>query len=433
MVYREIRLDYAGPASGQIVPTAQGGGVFHATLTRCGVFTYWRTNEVGVLVPVREYRDPAEVFATNSLATLEHAPVTQKHPEPRPLLVTAENYQKYARGHVIAGSLKTDGVYLEGDLAIQDLQLLTAIANDELTECSLGYNCDLVREPGVSSTGEPYDVRQVNIVNNHVAIVEKGRGGSDVRLHLDSADNLTEASYIVETIEIDGIVYPLGTPAERQAANAAFKRYVAKMEGERTRLDAANGELTGKLTTAEKALAVATDRKRLDAAVDEGVQAMVSAVMVAQKVIGADYDYTGKTADQVMADVVAAKFPDVDVTGKDPAFIAGLFAAAGASAGEEAAEGETVTEDAVATPQDQNPPATPPVGGAPAPAARTDARDRRTPAPAARRPGGVSLADLNRARTDAVNQGAPNGTEGAGALRAKMIAENAERGRKPLV
>ena len=51
-------------------------------------------------------------------------------------------------------------------------------------ELSLGYNLDLIEEPG-EWNGEPYDAIQTNIRINHLAIVESARAGEQAHLNLD--------------------------------------------------------------------------------------------------------------------------------------------------------------------------------------------------------------------------------------------------------
>jgi hypothetical protein len=60
-----------------------------------------------------------------------------------------------------------------------------------LREISCGYECKMVKESG-EYQGERYDERQLDIVYNHVAIVDKGRAGPQARLVLDAADGAVE-------------------------------------------------------------------------------------------------------------------------------------------------------------------------------------------------------------------------------------------------
>jgi hypothetical protein len=56
-----------------------------------------------------------------------------------------------------------------------------------LKELSCGFRCKWIIESGVTPNGQKYDVRQEQIRGNHLASVEEGRMGSDVRVAMDRA------------------------------------------------------------------------------------------------------------------------------------------------------------------------------------------------------------------------------------------------------
>lgn len=94
---------------------------------------------------------------------------------------SAEQPQKEHR----VGSLGTDAVfirpYLRVTLIITDQQAIDAITSGTAKELSAGYAFD----PELSSgeyQGEKYDFIMKNIRGNHVALVEEGRAGPDVRV-----------------------------------------------------------------------------------------------------------------------------------------------------------------------------------------------------------------------------------------------------------
>lgn len=74
-----------------------------------------------------------------------------------------------------------DGNMLVGDIVIYSDELKDAIKSGK-KELSLGYRCDYERRKGVFD-GQPYDFVQVNLRGNHLALVERGRMGSDVRVY----------------------------------------------------------------------------------------------------------------------------------------------------------------------------------------------------------------------------------------------------------
>lgn len=72
-----------------------------------------------------------------------------------------------------------DGTYLKTSLAVWDKPDIDLIVSDEKKEISPGYSFTPVLEEGVFD-GQPYSIKMTNIKGNHVAIVYKGRTGSDV-------------------------------------------------------------------------------------------------------------------------------------------------------------------------------------------------------------------------------------------------------------
>ena len=115
-------------------------------------------------------RDASEVFKPAAVMSFAGKPVTFNHP---PEIVAPDNYKKYSVGVVLnprrgSGTLSSD--YLYADLLIQDQAAIAAVRSKEISEISGGYNADYV-------TIAPGRGRQLNIVGNHVALVEKGRCG----------------------------------------------------------------------------------------------------------------------------------------------------------------------------------------------------------------------------------------------------------------
>lgn len=70
---------------------------------------------------------------------------------------------------------------LIGNIKIYSQQMMDDIKNGK-KELSMGYTCIYDLTPG-DWDGQPYDVVQRNLRGNHVALVDKGRMGSDVRVY----------------------------------------------------------------------------------------------------------------------------------------------------------------------------------------------------------------------------------------------------------
>lgn len=80
---------------------------------------------------------------------------------------------------VISNPVYEDGV-LYADIAVYSESLKDAIESGK-KELSLGYFCKYRKEEGVFD-GEEYDYVQEDMVGNHIALVEAGRCGSDVKV-----------------------------------------------------------------------------------------------------------------------------------------------------------------------------------------------------------------------------------------------------------
>lgn len=149
-----------------------------ARIARTGIQTYLGS-EVGKpdMAMVRVYRPGTEVFSEDTLKSAAHRPVTNDHPAE---LVTADNWKAHAVGQT-GDEITGEGIFIRVPLMVSDGETIKAIEAGK-QELSAGYTCDLAFEPGTTPAGEAYDAIQKNIRINHVAIVARGRAGSQVRI-----------------------------------------------------------------------------------------------------------------------------------------------------------------------------------------------------------------------------------------------------------
>lgn len=78
-------------------------------------------------------------------------------------------------------NVRAENGMLIGDLKIFSEDMKSKIQNGK-KELSLGYKCDYQLSRGVFN-GKPYDAIQTNLRGNHIALVDHGRMGSDVRVY----------------------------------------------------------------------------------------------------------------------------------------------------------------------------------------------------------------------------------------------------------
>lgn len=118
------------------------------------------------------FRDPREL--KKGAASFNGVPVLLKHE-----VVSAADPKK----DIVVGSTLShanfDGTYLNNGLTIWDGEAIKLIEDGEQKELSSAYRYEPDMTPGVFD-GMKYDGVMRNIVANHVALVEKGRAGSDV-------------------------------------------------------------------------------------------------------------------------------------------------------------------------------------------------------------------------------------------------------------
>lgn len=146
--------------------------------TRVGVFKYVMPD--GTIR--RELRPPEEVFSPESMKTLRSVPVTDKHPKE---MVNASNAKRLTIGWTTDKVEACDKLYLDTESIITDVSAIKRVEEKKGHEVSCGYSADIEMASGVWE-GEHYDAIQRNIRYNHLALVDKGRAGPQVKLRLDA-------------------------------------------------------------------------------------------------------------------------------------------------------------------------------------------------------------------------------------------------------
>ena len=82
----------------------------------------------------------------------------------------------------ISGEVKLEEPYLTADIKIYDKAAIEAITGEGIVDLSPGYSAKYTAEDG-EHNGEKYDFTQRDIKYNHLAIVENGRSGKDVKIN----------------------------------------------------------------------------------------------------------------------------------------------------------------------------------------------------------------------------------------------------------
>jgi hypothetical protein len=162
--------------------------------------------------PITVYRPPEEVFKAESVNSFKNIAVTNNHP---PEFLNSKNYKKYSVGIVLSDVETVDG-HVKGTIKITDYETINEI-KDGKVDISAGYHSNVYFEEGETPEGEPYQAIQKDISGNHVAVVMRGRAGSEVKL----ADGLEEPSARSEKLASEGVKRSSGSEASETLGGTA--------------------------------------------------------------------------------------------------------------------------------------------------------------------------------------------------------------------
>jgi len=151
-------------------------------LSKVGVFPYLGRQISPELEPDKIYqvlRPEEELNSQETLDSFKLVPIVDDHTMlgTKPGMLPAE--EKGVHGVIGDDVYYKDGI-IYGDLKIFSESLKEEIENGK-KELSMGYFCDYEIKDG-EFNGEPYQAIQRNLKINHVALVDEGRMGADVRV-----------------------------------------------------------------------------------------------------------------------------------------------------------------------------------------------------------------------------------------------------------
>lgn len=284
--------------------TGDGYLIADAFAVRTGIQIY-AGSEMGRpdLAIVRVYRPEAEVRAADSLRTFSHAPVTMGHPAEA---VTSDNWAKLAKGEVSTEATWQDGK-IKLPLILKDADTIAAVEAGT-RELSAGYTCQVEFTDGVTEDGQAYDAIQRNIVANHVAIVPRGRAGTEFRIG-DSADHWglvpvsdagKEVPMSLRKFTLDGLTIET-TDAGVQA--------IEKLQGQIAAKDADHATA---LATKDAAIAKVEGERDAAIAAKDAAEAKVLDAAALDKMVADRGDLVAKAA-TIAPEVKTAGLDDADI------------------------------------------------------------------------------------------------------------------------
>ena len=317
-----------------------------ARIARTGIQSYTDANG-GIRL---EYRPEEEVAASTALDSFREKCVTREHP---PALLDASNTKDYAIGFTSADVSYSEG-FVESTLTVTDKETIDEIMRGNVREVSCGYKVDYSPEPGITSDGQHYDGIQKNIRGNHVAIVNRARGGAQVRLMLDSADAAvndlithSQGAVMSANIAFDGVSFEAdpalaaAISAERDDAKGSYadmkRQYedaMAEASKMKEEMDAMEKEMKGKCDSAEgRADALSEEnaalKSDLEAAkqvnVDSLVEERIALIDKARPSLDSAFDFAGKSVREIMEASIKAVRGDANLSDRSDDYVTAMF------------------------------------------------------------------------------------------------------------
>lgn len=303
--------------------TKDGYLVAEARVARSGIQNYL-AKELGMDGDpdrvVRVYRPPEEVFSQDAMASYAFKPVTVLHPGE---MVDAVNWREYARGQT-GGEILRDGECVRIPLVLMDGGAIDEWRKGK-KELSMGYTMDLEVVDGETPEGEKYEAVQRNQRMNHLALVPRARGGSQLRLGDNQPEGSRMSDKALTTITVDGL-----SVQTTDAGAMAISKLQGELSDSREALEQAESNHAAEIATKDRELAAkdaeidemkgkVLDESALDARV------LARADLIARAKTVADKDYTGLSDEQIRKTAVSAKAGTAAVDGKSADYIEARF------------------------------------------------------------------------------------------------------------
>lgn len=269
----------------EIADVLDAGGdriVVNARVARADNVQVYRGSDFGLKDrdTLRVFRPSEAVFDEASVKTYPHKIVTLAHP--------ATGLSSFDRDAVgwIGDSVMRDGDFIRVPMIIAHSKAVDAVRRG-VRELSVGYGMTLELKDGVSPSGEAYDAVMTNIVVDHIAIVDKARGGPELKIGDEKGTKL------MKTIVVDGLTVEVADNADQ-----IISRHIERTEKRASDAVAALGAAT---TAHDKAMAAkdaeidALKAKVIDGGALDKLVADRSGILAKVKALGSKVATDGKS------------------------------------------------------------------------------------------------------------------------------------------
>jgi len=151
----------------------------------------------------QEYVSP-DIYSDKFLSQINGLPFVLEHPTEngKPVDVTSENYKRYIKGTLFNPEAQKDKKRVIATLRVYDKDTVEAIESGDIKELSAKYTSDDIKENGTFE-GRPYNVKQTNMILNHLALTEAGRAGDKVKVLISKQNSIRRNNMADEKDDLD--------------------------------------------------------------------------------------------------------------------------------------------------------------------------------------------------------------------------------------
>jgi hypothetical protein len=256
---------------------------------------WWRIDGTAALEGVLRYPEGNEYVPASTLAasapSIVGMPVIVRHPSNGKLL-DVKTTRDYQGGSVTAARM--DGGKLRVELLLTDERAISAVQAG-VDELSPGYDVAVEKTSG-EFNGERYDAVQVSRKYNHLALVDRARGGREARLDEDEKK--------MAKVKIGEIDYEVPQEVADYIAGMQKTDELPPKDAESVKMDSA--EIVEKVT---KSVIEGLNKERIR--LDAEARSLGDTVAKCRPHLPQSYRTDGKDRGQILADAIVAIKPDL--------------------------------------------------------------------------------------------------------------------------
>lgn len=282
------RFDGSVPLLSKPEKTPEGYLKVSAPIAKEGIMTYRLKDGT----TRRELVTKDTLFDKESISTLKLKPVTNRHP--KEMLLDSKTVKRRNVG-TVGETIEPLEDKLVATFIVSDQSAIDSIENGRV-ELSPGYKTVLDFTPG-TWMGQPYDAIQKRREYNHLALVDKARGGAELKINMDSEEEIglsvekndigdnnnnepnKNGDIMKKEIKVDGVTVEVDASVAAHFDTMQANLDAAEEQSKQLKKD--NAELQEKVNTFDS---------ELKTRVDEAVTARVALVSAAKDLFNTDSD-----------------------------------------------------------------------------------------------------------------------------------------------